>query len=145
MQALMALAGMLLVFAAAAQGAPTAPTALGTLTAVEREWIVAHPVVRVGLSREFPPYYFFGPSQQPHGFAIETMGLWAAHTGLRFEFHRYSTFAESIAALKSGEVDMTPFSTPVEAQRSFANFTRPAFVTNLVLAARRDEIGRAHV
>lgn len=138
MQALMALAGMLLVFAAAAQGAPTAPTALGTLTAVEREWIVAHPVVRVGLSREFPPYYFFGPSQQPHGFAIETMGLWAAHTGLRFEFHRYSTFAESIAALKSGEVDMTPFSTPVEAQRSFANFTRPAFVTNLVLAARRD-------
>lgn len=135
MQALMALAGMLLVVAAAAQDPPTA---LSTLTAAEREWIVAHPVVRVGLSREFPPYYFFGPSQQPHGFAIETMGLWAAHTGLRFEFHRYASFAESIAALKSGEVDMTPFSTPVEAQRTFANFTRPAFVTNLVLAARRD-------
>ncbi len=133
MRVLVALAGLLLVASAAAQDHRIA------LSAAESGWIAAHPVVRVGLSREFPPYYFFDANQQqPHGFAIESMDLWAQRTGLRFEFHRYASFTQVIAALKAGEADMTPFTTPVESQRTFATFTRPTFISNLVLAARRD-------
>jgi two-component system, NarL family, sensor histidine kinase EvgS len=133
MRAFVALAGMLFVALAWAQDQRVA------LTDAERGWIAEHPVVRVGLSREFPPYYFFGSNPaQPHGFAVETLDLWAQRTGLRFEFRRYASFANTMAALKDGEVDMTPITTPIEAQRTFATFTRPAFVSNLVLAARRD-------
>ncbi|CAN5340158.1 hypothetical protein BH11PSE9_BH11PSE9_08720 [soil metagenome] len=109
------------------------------LTTAERAWIAEHPVVNVGLSREFPPYYFFDAGRaQPHGFAVEMLDLWAQRTGLRFEFEQYASFGDTMAALKRGEIDFTPFTTPTGPQRDFATFPRPAFITNLVMAARRD-------
>lgn len=117
---------------------PPAPAPI-PLTAAERAWIAEHPVVKVGLSREFPPYYFFDAGRtQPHGFAVEMLDLWAQRTGLRFEFTQYPSFGDTMAALKRGEIDFTPFTTPTGPQRDFATFPRPAFITNLVMAARRD-------
>jgi two-component system, NarL family, sensor histidine kinase EvgS len=66
------------------------------------------------------------------------MALWSQRTGLRFEFQRLGTNAEVLDALRRGDIDMTPFTVPLESRRSFAAFTRPAYVSNLVLAARRD-------
>lgn len=130
---------MLLVVLLVVQGRVDAQTPALELTAAERAWIDEHPVVRVGLSREFPPYYMLDEaSGEPHGFVVEMMALWAQRTGLRFEAHRYGSFAEVLAALRRGDVDMTPFTAPLESRRGFAAFTRPAYSSELVLAARRD-------
>jgi ABC-type amino acid transport substrate-binding protein len=97
-------------------------------------------VVQVGLSSDFAPFYAFEDSSAaiPQGFVSELLALWSERTGLRFEFRRYGNLDDVMAALRAGQIDLTPFTTPVGGRESYAVFTRPALATNLVLAARRD-------
>jgi signal transduction histidine kinase len=113
------------------------------LTAAERAWIAQHPVVRVGLTNEFPPYYFFDQhSRLPQGYVVEMLDLWSQRTGLQFEYTRHPTLAAVMQALAQGQVDLTPFTTPGQqgapGRPPEALFTRPVLATQLVLAARRD-------
>lgn len=113
------------------------------LTATERAWIAQHPVVRVGLTNEFPPYYFFDHSSRlPQGFVVEMLDLWSQRTGLQFQYTRYPTLDAVMQALGQGQIDLTPFTTPGrppgEVPGPEALFTRPVLATQLVLAARRD-------
>jgi len=109
------------------------------LTERERAWIAAHPVVRVALTREFPPYYFTDErSGHPHGFVVEMLDLWSQRSGLRFELRRVPRFADAVDALRRGEIDMLPFAAALPQLADAAVYTRPAFTTNLVLATRRD-------
>jgi len=96
--------------------------------------------VRVGLTGDFAPFYQFEDTSaaMPQGFVSELQALWSERTGLRFEFRRYGSLDEVMAALQAGRIDLTPFATPVGERESYAAFTRPALTTNLVLAARRD-------
>ena len=133
------------------------PAAAVRLDAAERRWLADHPVVRVALSTGFPPYYFFDepaadaarpasatarlpavPTALPHGFVVELMDLWAQRTGLRFEYQRHASFQQATAAVASGAADMTPFTLPRPESETRLVATRPAFSTQLVLAARRD-------
>ena len=109
------------------------------LTERERAWVAAHPVVRVALTREFPPYYFNDErSGHPHGFVVEMLDLWSQRSGLRFEYRHVPRFADALDALRRGEIDMLPFAAPLPQIADAALYTRAAFTTNLVLAARRD-------
>ena len=82
----------------------------------ETAWLSAHPVVRVGLSNDFPPYYLHDPQTgRPHGFVLEMMTLWSQRTGLQFEFERLPDFPAVLAALEAGRIDMTPFTVPLTA------------------------------
>lgn len=121
----------------ASLGAAAAPLALSP---AEQAWAAGHPVVRVGLTGDFAPFYVFEDSAAtvPHGFVSELLALWSERTGLRFEYRRHGSLDEVLAALRAGEIDMTPFTTPLGERESYAAFTRPALTTNLVLAARRD-------
>lgn len=127
-------AGLLCMLAGLAGAAPL------DLSPAERAWAAAHPVVQVGLSKDFAPFYMFEDSAAaiPQGFVSELLALWSERTGLRFEFRRYDNLDDVMAALRAGRIDMTPFTTPVGGRESHAVFTRPALATNLVLAARRD-------
>lgn len=117
---------------------PAAPPQLD-LSPAETAWLAAHPVVKVGLSNDFPPYYLHDPQTgRPHGFVLEMMTLWSQRTGLQFEFERLPDFPAVLAALEAGRIDMTPFTVPLASGRAYARYTRPAYTTNLVLVARRD-------
>lgn len=131
------------------------PAAVVRLDEAERRWLAEHRVVRVALSSGFPPYYFFDepaadaarpaaarvpgvPTALPHGFVVELMDLWAQRTGVRFEYQRHATLEQATAAVAAGEADMTPFTLPRPDSETRLIATRPAFSTQLVLAARRD-------
>ena len=128
-----------LLAAPAAAQTPQAQRMMLDLSPDERAWVATHPVVRVGLSQDFPPYYMHDPrTGLPHGFVLEMMALWSQRSGLQFEFKRLGDFGQVLNALERGEVDLTPFTAPISQGRSFASYTRPAYTTNLVLVARRD-------
>ena len=59
------------------------------LSTAERAWMQSHPVLRLGVAREYPPYYFVPPEPaRPHGFIVETIGLWAERVGLKLDIRR---------------------------------------------------------
>jgi two-component system sensor histidine kinase EvgS len=108
------------------------------LSASEQAWVRAHPVLRLGVAREYPPYYFVPPEPTPpHGFVIETVALWAERVGMRLEIRRYDSNEDAVRALQGGQVDLLPYAPP-RATPGPALHTLPVFVGNQVLVARRD-------
>lgn len=108
------------------------------LNQAEASWVAQHPVVRVGLTSDFPPYYVQDPQTgQPQGFVMELLNLWAQRSGLRFEYRQLGRMPQVLDALARGEVDMTPFTVPGDTPGAVLH-TRPAYQTSLVLVARRD-------
>lgn len=122
----------------AGQPALAAPEPAGIgLTAAERSWIERHPVVQVGVSTEFPPYYFAAGQGRYEGFVIELMQRLAERAGLRLVYRRFERFGDVLAAMRSGEVDVTPFVSQSAEREQTLRFVRPLFATQLVLVADR--------
>ncbi|MEO8155859.1 MAG: transporter substrate-binding domain-containing protein, partial [Rhizobacter sp.] len=109
------------------------------LSSAERSWVQAHPVLRLGVPREYPPYYFSPPEPAPpHGFIIEMIGLWCERLGMKVDLVRFASNDEAVRALQAGQIDMLPFAMPQGASERDALLTLPVFAGNQVLVARRD-------
>jgi signal transduction histidine kinase len=107
------------------------------LTAAERAWIAAHPVVRVGVSTEFPPYYFADGRGRYEGFVIDLMDRLAAQAGLHLQYVRYPRFGDTLQALKGGVIDITPFASESADRLQYLRFVHPLFSTQMVYVADR--------
>jgi two-component system, NarL family, sensor histidine kinase EvgS len=106
------------------------------LSPAERAWIQANPVLRVGVAREYPPYYFVPPEPaRPHGFVIEMIDLWGERLGMKVDIRRFESNDDAVRALQAGQIDMLPYAFP---QPGNALLTLPVFAGNQVLVARRD-------
>lgn len=126
----------LLCLAAPAVPAAPGPDGIG-LNAQERAWVQAHPVVQVGLSVEFPPYYFSGSQGRYEGFVIDLMQRLAERAGLQLAYRRYERFGDVLAALREGAVDVTPLTSQSPERERYLSFVQPLFATQLVLVADR--------
>lgn len=122
-----------------AQGtAPHRQAQMVELSSTERAWVSAHPLLRLGVAREYPPYYFVPPEPAPaHGYLVEHIGLWAERLGMRLDIRRYESNEAAVAALRAGEIDMLPYAPPRSADTGWL-VTLPMFAGNQVLVARRD-------
>jgi two-component system sensor histidine kinase EvgS len=106
------------------------------LSNAERAWVEANPVLRLGLSREYPPYYFTPPEPaQPHGFLIGMVDLWGERVGMTVDIRRFDSNDEALRALLAGEIDMIPHALPAAGN---GLVTLPVFAADQVLVARRD-------
>lgn len=132
-------AGALACGPATARAEALAPpfTAELPLSPAERTWLAAHPVIRVGVATEFPPYYFADAQGRYEGFVIDLMQRLAQRVGVRMEFHRHASFEQMLTALQRGEIDLTPFAAESPARRELMRFSKPMFSTQLVLVADR--------
>ena len=109
------------------------------LSSPERAWIAANPTLRLGVSHEYPPYYFVPPAPaRPHGFIVEMIDLWGERLGMKVEITRFATQDDAVRALQTGQIDMVPFALPPSGQAESALLTLPVFAGNQVLVARRD-------
>jgi two-component system, NarL family, sensor histidine kinase EvgS len=121
--------------ASAAWGAPPRPTL--ALTEAEHAWVAQHPVIRVGVSTEFPPYYFSVGRGRYEGFVVDLMDRLAARAGLAVEYHRFDRFGDTLEAVKRGEIDVTPFTSQTNARSDYLRFVRPMFTTQMVFVGDR--------
>lgn len=124
--------GLLSLVALPAQAEP-----MLALSAAEQAWLAQHPVVRVGLSTEFPPYYFADGQGRYEGFVVDLMDRLAQHMGVRMEYRRFERFGEVLDALNRGDVDLTPFVAESPSRREALRFVRPLFSTQMVYVADR--------
>jgi two-component system sensor histidine kinase EvgS len=130
---------LVVVFAWAAGLGAAMPQSGLRLSPEESAWVAQHPVLRVGLSPDFPPFYMRDPaSAEVHGFVVELLALWSQRSGLRFDIQLYPRQEVAQQALLRGEIDLIPFTALSPGAAAGLVATRPAFASNLVLAARRD-------
>jgi two-component system, NarL family, sensor histidine kinase EvgS len=107
------------------------------LSDAERAWVLANPVVRVGLPLEFAPYYFAAGKSRYEGFAIDLSERLAERIGVRLKYTSYGSHADTIDAVRRGEVDLVPFTSESPLRRQYLSFARPLFSAQMVYVANR--------
>ncbi|MCB1886065.1 MAG: transporter substrate-binding domain-containing protein [Rhodocyclaceae bacterium] len=86
-------------------GVTTQPVYL-TLSAGEREWLKAHPVIRFAGDPNWLPYEALDRGGNYVGIVNDHLALVAQQLGIRFEHVPTTTWSESVALARAGEVDM---------------------------------------
>lgn len=76
-----------------------------TLSDVEKEYVAAHPSLRVGYLKNLAPFSY-ELEGQPMGLAFELCDVIQINTGLVLEYHGYENTRAAVAALENGEIDM---------------------------------------
>ena len=109
----------------------------------EQIWLTEHPVIRVGVDRDFAPYEWIDEQGHYIGLAADYMRLLEMKLGVRFEIIHDKPWHEIQAMAERGELDILSCinSTPLRAQ--FLNFS-PVYVGNplvIINANRNEHIG----
>jgi PAS domain S-box-containing protein len=139
--ALAAACGMLTILAVAAPAIEPGPTdSPGGLTASDRTWLKSHGPVRVGVPEAaWPPFDLVSEEGVHRGITPDYLDLVAVRAGFRVQRIRFKTFADSLAALERGEIDILGSITRTPARERFALFTAPYVLSPPVIIARKDD------
>jgi len=120
-----------------AQGDAASSSVLSKLTEAEKEWLAAHPVIRVGPDPDFPPYESIDEDGKHIGMAADYLKILEKELGIRFEVVSLKTWAEVLEHAKNRDLDLvTAVETP---QRSeYLSFTSPYISLPSVILATTD-------
>ncbi len=103
------------------------------LTAQEKAWLKAHPVIQVGIDNNFPPYEWVDKQGNYLGLAANYFADFEQRLGVKFNFIKDKPWAEIMTLARAGELDMlSAVQEPPERNR-FLTFTKPYTRTPIVI------------
>ncbi len=95
------------------------------LTPKEKNWIQAHPKIRVGVDPEFAPFEFIDKNNQYSGYASDYIDILSKRLGLNLEIVRRPPWKQVMAMVEKKEIDVLP-AVGFTAERSrFLAYTTP--------------------
>ncbi|MGF1593574.1 MAG: transporter substrate-binding domain-containing protein [Kiloniellaceae bacterium] len=109
------------------------------LSQAEKDWIAAHPVIRVAGDRAWPPIESIGAAGNFEGLSVDYLRLIEGLVGLRFEFDRQSGWAEAVDKLRNRELDMFSAAAATPERLEYALFTQPYLTLPAMIFARDSE------
>ncbi|TRZ98127.1 MAG: PAS domain S-box protein, partial [Rhodocyclaceae bacterium] len=104
-----------------------------TLTEQERAWLKAHPVIRVGIDRDFAPYEWLNGEGNFVGVNADILRLLETRLGVRFEVIKGKTWQQTLDMAKAGELDMLTDAVNTPDRRGYLNFTAPFIKSSIVV------------
>lgn len=93
------------------------------LTDDETAWLKVHPVIRVGIDREFAPYEWLDEKGKFVGINAEILRLLEGKLGVRFEVVKGKSWQETLDMAKAGELDMLSDAVNTPERLAYLNFT----------------------
>ncbi|MPZ09350.1 MAG: transporter substrate-binding domain-containing protein [Kiloniellaceae bacterium] len=109
------------------------------LSQAEKDWIMAHPVIRVAGDRAWPPIEFVTEEGRFDGLSADYLRRIGELVGLRFEFDLEAGWAEAVAKLRNRELDMFSAAAETPERLEFARFTQPYLTLPAMIFARDSE------
>ncbi|KEA64669.1 Sensory box/GGDEF family protein [Marinobacterium lacunae] len=101
-----------------------APTTAVVLSKAETSYLSNHPVIKVHLDKNWPPFSYV-EAGQPRGLGISLMNLIGEKTGARIEYESEPTWDEAQKLMKQGELDVLLNVTPSAERAQYLDFTEP--------------------
>ncbi len=108
------------------------------LTAEDRAWLAAHPVVRMGVDPAYAPYAYLDADGRYRGISAEIMALVGASLGLRLELVPLPNWSEVLRAARARRVDIITTAAKLPEREAAFAFTRVYLRTPLVVMTRAD-------
>jgi len=110
---------------------------LDSLTAQEREWLRAHPVIRVVQDPQWAPIEFTDERGNPVGMAKDYAALIEQRLGQSFEHIVNLSWEEAYTRLQRGEIDMATSVAETPNRLEFWAFTKPYMKIPIVIATQQ--------
>jgi signal transduction histidine kinase/ABC-type nitrate/sulfonate/bicarbonate transport system substrate-binding protein len=102
----------------------------------EREWLRAHPVIRVGIDHGWPPIESLDEKGRHAGISAAYLQLLEKRLGVRFEVdYSRQLWSDSIRAVKNKELDMLSAAAITDKRRESLVFSRPYLKQSMVIVA----------
>ena len=103
------------------------------LTEEEKAWLKAHPVIRVGIDRDFAPYEWLDEKGRFDGVSAELLRLLEARLGVRFEVVKGKSWQATLDAARAGELEMLSDAVNTPERRAYLNFTSSFIKSPIVI------------
>lgn len=103
------------------------------LTPQEAAWLKAHPVITLGVTRDFPPYEWIDEKGQYVGPVAEYMHLLEKKLGIQFKVVHDRPWAAILEMTKQGELDLLSCVNKTPERSQFLTFTEPYKSTHIVI------------
>ncbi len=108
------------------------------LSKEEQAWIQAHPVIRMGVDPEFPPFEFISPKGQYQGMAAEYVKLIGERLGLRFEKVSGLAWKDVMEKAAKQEIDVLPCVGITAERKKYFTYTRPYLSFPRIIVTRTE-------
>ena len=108
------------------------------LSKEENEWLVSHPVIKVGVDSGYAPYSFLDPEGQYTGVAVDYLSLLSEVLGIRFEIVEGLSWSEIISGAKSRSLDVVATAVITPEREEFLEFSQIYLPTPLVIMTRTE-------
>nr|WP_298144467.1 EAL domain-containing protein [uncultured Pseudomonas sp.] len=115
-----------------------APAAALTLSEEERNWLDAHPVLRLGVDVSWPPFEFVNENGHYQGLAADYIALIETRLGVKAELAEQRNWSEVLELAKAGKLDLLPAVMATPERHAYLAFTRPYLDFPIVILARSD-------
>lgn len=116
------------------------------LTVQEQQWLASHPVIRVGIDRDFAPYEWVDKNGQYTGLTADYMRLLEQRLGVHFNIVKDRSWYDILTMAQQGELDMIAGAVNTPNRSQYLNFSTPYKVTHAVIIdnGQGDFIGSLH-
>lgn len=108
------------------------------LSSAERAWIEAHPTVRLGVGRAFPPFQYMDKGEVFQGIASGYMKLLKQRLGLDLQVQKNLTWAQVTVKTRDRQIDAWACVARTPERAEYMTFTEPYLVFPWVLFTRED-------
>jgi signal transduction histidine kinase/DNA-binding NarL/FixJ family response regulator len=95
------------------------------LTAEQRAWLQAHPVIRYTQWTDRVPIEYIGHSGAPSGISTDYLVRVAKDLGVRLEYVPTASWTEALERLRTGDIDLLPSAAVTAERRDYLIFTKP--------------------
>lgn len=102
----------------------------------EKDFLAAHPVLRVHNEMDWPPFNF-NEQGKPKGFSIDVMDLIAQKTGFRIEYISGPGWGDFLHMISNRQLDMMLNIVNTPERRQYIRFTRPYAVNPNIIASKK--------
>ncbi len=100
-----------------------------TLNPQEQTWLKAHPVIRLGIDRDFPPFGSITADNEYVGFTADFMRLIEHRLNIKFDIAKDKSWHETINLARNGQLDMIAALVNTRERQQFLVFSEP-YVNN---------------
>jgi ABC-type amino acid transport substrate-binding protein/DNA-binding response OmpR family regulator len=118
------------------EGRPREPVLV--LSEEERAWLRDHPVLRLGIDRDWEPFEYLSSEGEHQGITAEFMERIQGMVGLKMIPQTGLSWAEVMDKARKGEIDLLSALTPSPERREYLNFTKPYLRFPLMVFTRHD-------
>jgi PAS domain S-box-containing protein len=106
------------------------------LTAEEKAWLKAHPVIRLAPDPDFPPTEFLDANGAYRGLSADYVALVQQRLGIRFQVVKLANWAEVLKKARLREVDVLAAVTKTPERSEYLLFSKPYIQFPAVIVTR---------